>query len=208
MKTICVYSASSDAVSPEYLDIARDLGRQIACRGYTLIYGGGAIGLMGAIARAVHEEGGTVVGVIPEFMLDWGVAYDNSDDLIVTRDMRERKATMENMSDAFIALPGGFGTLEEMLEIITLKQLGRHNKPIVFLNARGFYNCLRDTFEHMYAERFAKSEYRSLYKFALDADEALQYIETYQPAEAEFKVAGSKFKAAGDRQPGTLNVEP
>lgn len=179
MKTICVYSASSDAISQAYVDVAADLGRRIARHGYTLIYGGGARGLMGAVARAIHEEHGTVVGVIPEFMVDWGVAYENSDELIVTRDMRERKATMEDMADAFIALPGGFGTLEEMLEIITLKQLGRHKKPIVFLNDRGFYDCLRDTFEHMYAEHFAKVEYRSLYHFASDVDDAMRYIEAY-----------------------------
>lgn len=188
MKTICVYSASSDVIPAEYMDVASDLGRQMARRGYTLIYGGGAIGLMGAVARAVHDEGGTVVGVIPEFMLDWGVAYENSDELIVTRDMRERKATMESMSDAFIALPGGFGTLEEMLEIITLKQLGRHSKPIAFLNALGFYDCLHSTFEHMYAERFAKPEYRDLYRFSPDAADVLWYVETYQPTEQPGKL--------------------
>lgn len=183
MKTICVYSSSSDAVPTAYFDAAAELGRHIAEHGYTLVYGGGAIGLMGAVARSVHEHGGTVVGVIPEFMLDWGVAYQNSDDLIVARDMRERKAIMEDTADAFIALPGGFGTLEEMLEIITLKQLGRHSKPIVFLNISGFYDCLANTFEQMFVENFAKQEYRTLYYFASDVDDAIRYVESYQPPE-------------------------
>jgi uncharacterized protein (TIGR00730 family) len=182
-KAVCVYSASSDAVSPEYFEAAEELGRRMAESEYTLVYGGGAIGLMGAVARSMQQHGGTVVGVIPEFMLGWGVAYENSDELIVTVDMRERKATMEHMADAFIGLPGGFGTLEELLEVITLKQLGRHNRPIILLNICGFFDCLVNTFEQMYAQNFAKPDYRDLYYLAQSVDDAMRYIRSYQPPE-------------------------
>lgn len=181
LKAVCIYGASSDAIPAKYFEAADRLGALMAENDYTLVFGGGAIGLMGAVARSIHRCGGSVVGVIPEFMMDWGVAYELSDELVVTADMRERKATMELMADAFIALPGGFGTLEEMLEIITLKQLGRMNKPIVFVNVGGFYDCLNATFERMYEQSFAKPEYRELYYLASDPADAIRYLESYQP---------------------------
>lgn len=180
-KLICVYCSSSDAISPDFFDIAEELGRLIAGSGYGLIYGGGNIGLMGRIAKSVHQHGGRVVGVIPRFLHEADLTYLPADELVVTDNMRERKAEMESRADAFVGLPGGFGTLEEMLEVLTLKQLGRHNKPIVFVNARGFYNGLEDVFEHIYRERFAKPDYRCLYHFADDAVDAISYIENYEP---------------------------
>lgn len=188
MKRICVYSASSDNISPIYFDAAAQLGALMAENGYTLVYGGGAIGLMGAVARSVHKHGGIVIGVIPEFMMGWGVAYEEADELIVTSDMRERKRTMEEMADAFIGLPGGFGTLEEMLEVITLKQLQRHNKAVVFLNSAGFYDHLAAAFEHMYTEHFVKPIYRELYYFADSASDAVRHIREYQPLIIDRKV--------------------
>lgn len=180
-KLICVYCSSSDAISPDFFDIADELGALIAGSGYGLIYGGGNIGLMGRIAKSVHRHAGHVVGVIPKFMHERKLTYELVDELVLTDTMRERKAEMEARADAFIGLPGGFGTLEEMLEVLTLKQLGRHNKPIVFVNARNFYNGLEEVFEHIYRERFARPDYRSLYHFAPDAVSAIAYIENYQP---------------------------
>lgn len=180
-KTICVYSSSSDAVAEHYFSAARDLGKCMGQRNYTLVYGGGDIGLMGELARSVHRYGGNVVGVIPEFFNLPGIVYENPDQLIITETMRERKAIMEERSDAFIGLPGGFGTLEEMLEIITLKQIQAHDKPVVFLNTGDFYRHLIDLFERLYREQFAKTEHRQLYFVAPDAQTALSYIETYKP---------------------------
>jgi uncharacterized protein (TIGR00730 family) len=180
-KAICVYSSSSDAIVPAYFAVACELGALIAQHGYALVYGGARVGLMGELARAVHAHRGTVIGVIPETIRARGVAYDLADELLVTANLRERKAAMEARSDAFIALPGGFGTLEEILEVLTLKQLQVHAKPIVFINTRGFYDRLVDLFEHFYAEQFAREQFRQLYSVAPDAASAIAYIEAYQP---------------------------
>lgn len=120
-KVICVFSSSSNTIDQAYFSAADELGREIAIRGSTLLFGGGLTGLMGACARAVHSQGGRVVGVIPEALNEKGIVYDGCDELIVASDMRERKAQMDARSNAFIALPGGFGTIEEVMEIITLK---------------------------------------------------------------------------------------
>ena len=184
---ICVFSSSSDAIAPEFFAAAADLGRAIAQRRHTVVYGGCSVGLMGAVARAAHEAGGRVIGVIPDFIRERGLAYDPADELVVTHSMRERKAVMEDRADAFIALPGGFGTLEEMLEIITLKQLQRHAKPVLFLNVGGFYDPLAALFEHMYEQRFAKQVYRGLYEFVPDVASAYAYLDSYQPPEIASK---------------------
>jgi hypothetical protein len=180
-KKICVFSSSSDAVAPIFFEAAFELGTLIARRGYTLIYGGGNVGLMGAIARSAHTNGGKVVGVIPKSMQERGIAHKDLDELIVTTSLHERKAIMEERADAFIGLPGGFGTLEEMFEVLTLKQLNFHDKPVVFINTNGFYNHLIDLFDRIYKERFAKSDYRKLYFIAPDAKSSFSYIEAYQP---------------------------
>lgn len=186
-KNICVYCSSSCVVDREYFHIATELGRRIGRRGDTLVYGGGVVGLMGAVARGVHDAGGRVVGVIPEALNRAGIVYPGADELIVTRDMRERKAIMDKRSDAFIALPGGFGTLEEILEIITLKQLGYHNKPIVIMNVGGFYDCLIAQFDLSIEKRFAKEYCRQLYMIAEDVEETLLYIDSYEPLRFEEK---------------------
>ena len=127
-KSICVYCSSSDHISETYVPVAQTTGRLITERGYTLIYGGGNVGLMGVLARSVHECGGRVFGVIPEALKAIeGVAYDLADELVVTRTMQERKAIMFTKANAFLVLPGGFGTLEEFMEVLTLKQLRYHN---------------------------------------------------------------------------------
>jgi uncharacterized protein (TIGR00730 family) len=180
-KTICVYCSSSEGVSTDYFQAAEALGRSTAQRGYTLVFGGGEIGLMGALARAASANGGRVVGVIPKALAQ--LAYKRADEMIVTKDLRERKAVMADRSDAFVALPGGFGTLEELLEMLTLKQLSFHNKPLVLVNTNGFYDPLITLFEQIYARGFTKTIYRSLYHVAPGPGDALDYIDSYQPVE-------------------------
>ena len=186
-KTICVYCSSSDMVAPAYFALAEELGEVIARRGHTLVWGGTNVGLMGTCARAAQKHGAKVIGVIPRFIAERGLAYEKADELIVTDDMRERKAIMEQRADAFVGMPGGFGTLEEMFEIITLKQLQRHNKAIVFLNAAGYYEPLAAALEKMYEAQFAKQAYRSMYAFAADVGSAIEHVENYRPAEVPSK---------------------
>ena len=180
-KAICVFCSSSDAVASAYFDAATELGQLIAQHHYALVYGGSSLGLMGAVARAVHAHSGYVIGVIPGYLQAKGIAYAEADELLVTADLRERKAMMETRSDAFIALPGGFGTLEETLEVLTLRQLQIHSKPIVLMNTCGYYDRLISVFEHAYTEQFARDQYRQSYCLAPDATNAIDYIAHYQP---------------------------
>ena len=186
-KTICVYCSSSEAVDPVYFQAARSLGEELSRRGCRLIYGAGAIGLMGACARTVRDGGSPVTGVIPEALNRPGIVFEECDDLMVTGTMGERKALMFGNADGFVALPGGYGTLEELLEIITLKQLHYHEKPIVMLNTGGFFDPLIAMFERIIEERFAKPGCRGLYRVTDCPREALDYIETYQPGPREEK---------------------
>jgi len=182
-KTICVFCSSSDAVDKGYFTATRELGKKMAAEGYDLAYGGGAIGLMGELARTVQAGGRSVYGVIPDSLNLEGICYPDAEELIVTKDLRERKAIMEEKADAFIVLPGGFGTLEEVAEIITLKQLGLNNKPIVFLNTNGYFDTLIAFFETIFKESFAKSEFRGLYFITESVEDALNYIKDYKPFE-------------------------
>lgn len=179
-KAICVYCSSSNSVDPHYFDVARELGKNIAVRQDSLIYGGASVGLMGETASSVKKNGGKVVGIIPESIYGRGLAFEDADEMVVTKGMRERKAEMESRGDAFIALPGGFGTLEEVLEMITLKQLHYHDKPIVLLNSNGFYSSLIDVFEHLFETKFAREVYRDLYHIAGTVDATFTYIDNYQ----------------------------
>ena len=176
--SICVYCSSSSAVDDVYRDAARDLGRLIAARGHALVYGGANVGLMGDLARAVKDGGGRVLGVIPRSMV--GLGFTDADDLLVVETMAERKARMIEHADAYVALPGGFGTLEEILEVMTLKQLEYLRGPIVLLNAAGFNEPLLAHFRQLYRERFARPEFRALYHVAADAPDALEYVEGYR----------------------------
>jgi uncharacterized protein (TIGR00730 family) len=180
-QVICVYSSSSETIAASYFTVATELGREIARRGDSLLFGGGMRGLMGATAQAVHQMQGAVIGVIPQALNLKNVVYEYCDELIVTADMRSRKATMDHRSDAFIALPGGYGTLEELLEIITLKQLNYHQKPIIIFNTAGFYDQLLMQFENSIALNFAKPSCRELYYVTDSVAEALAYIDNYQP---------------------------
>jgi cytokinin riboside 5'-monophosphate phosphoribohydrolase len=174
---LCVYCSSSDHIPAGYFDLARDLGGEIGRRGWSLVYGGGSVGLMGALAKAVQQGGGTVVGIIPQALLDREVGYLQADELIVTTTMRERKRLMDERADAFVALPGGFGTLEELLEIMTLRQLGYHDKPIVIVNMGGFFDPLLAQFDGIFAERFTHDRYRDLYMVADTVADALALLE-------------------------------
>lgn len=181
VKTICVFSSSSNTIRKDYFEAADRLGREMARRGKTLIFGAGTTGLMGACARGVHSEGGKVIGVIPEALNEKGIVYEECDELIVTPGLRERKGIMDRRADAFIALPGGFGTIEEIMEIITLKQLGYHNKPIVLLNVRGFYTPLLDMLTRVIEQNFAKPQCLELFAVTESPEEALDYIDRYEP---------------------------
>ncbi len=184
---ICVFSSSSDAIDREFFASALEVGMEIALRDGTLVFGGTSIGLMGAVARSTQKHGGKVVGVVPDFMRARGITFASADELIITQDMRERKATMESRSDAFLALPGGFGTLEEMIEIITLKQLKQHVKPVVFLDINSFYRPLHRLFEHMIGNHFAKEAMRQIYHFAADVPSAFRYLDEYEPPSVDDK---------------------
>ena len=175
--SICVYCSSSDAVGETYARAAEELGAEIGRRGDTLIYGGGRLGLMGRLARAVHSHGGRVIGVIPERLVEKKLAYHEADELIVTDGMHDRKAIMEERADGFIALPGGFGTLEEIVEVLTLKQLRFHSKPIVFLNTCNYYDPLLDFFEAFYRKKFAEARNRDLYYVASESKDALSHVD-------------------------------
>ncbi|MFQ5571271.1 MAG: TIGR00730 family Rossman fold protein [Rhodothermales bacterium] len=183
---ICIYCSSSNHVEAGYFDVAEETGRLLAERRFTLVYGGGNVGLMGRMARSVHAHGGQVVGVIPEALKQReGVAYDVADQLITTATMQKRKAIMFTRADAFMVLPGGFGTLEEFLEVLTLRQLGYHNKPIALVNTDGFYDPLLELFDHFFRERFAHKHSRAFYYIASDPEDALRHIEAYIAAHAE-----------------------
>ncbi|MEQ8223885.1 MAG: TIGR00730 family Rossman fold protein [Candidatus Eremiobacterota bacterium] len=188
MKNICIFCSSSNRVKSSFFKAAMELGEIIGLKGWTLVYGGTNIGLMGAVAKAVHSKGGYVTGVIPSFLKEKNIAYKESDELFITENMRERKKIMEEASDGFIALPGGFGTVEEICEILTLKQLQLHNKPVVFLNIDDYYKNLIDFFEHMYSENFTKSDYRKLYSVLPDPQSAISYIENYIPVTLQSKI--------------------
>ena len=180
---ICVFSSSSNAIPEIYFEEARNLGKLIGTSGWGLVYGGANVGLMHACAEAARENGAKTVGIIPELIHSYRLSNPNDYEQIITPNMRERKYLMRKRSDAFIALPGGFGTLEEILEVITLKQLNYHNKAIVFININGYYNPLFEQFGLAYRETFAKESYRDTYFVASNPEEAITYIKEYVPSE-------------------------
>jgi uncharacterized protein (TIGR00730 family) len=184
---ICVYCSSSDAVDRIYFDAAEEVGRAIAARKDVLVYGGSDVGLMGALAKSAKSGGAKVLGVMPAGIADHGIAFRGADELIVTDTVRERKAIMERRSDAFVALPGGFGTLEELLEILTLKQLHYHSKPVVLFDTGGFYQPLLALFGRLYEARFAKSETSKLYGVRSTVDGLFDYLDRYEPERVDSK---------------------
>jgi uncharacterized protein (TIGR00730 family) len=158
IRTICVYCGSSPGTDPAFAEAAVAFGAILANNGIRLVFGGGAVGIMGAIAKSVLDHGGKVTGIIPEFLVVREHAMRGADNLIVTRDMHERKRKMFEMADAFVALPGGIGTLEEVVEQITWVQLGRHRKPILLANIKGFWNPLCALIDHMKKLEFIRGD--------------------------------------------------
>jgi uncharacterized protein (TIGR00730 family) len=188
MKSLCVYCASSDRIDQKYFAAATAVGRAMAQRQWTLVYGGGKTGLMGAVARGVKDNGGRVVGVIPEFMKVRELAFDEADELISVITMRERKMLMETRADAFLALPGGWGTLEEILEILTLAHLEVLKKPIVIFNQDGYYDDLLRLCDRIVAEKFMQPTIQTKYGVARTVEEIFPLIESwsYQPGDAKW----------------------
>lgn len=176
---ICVYGASSNSVAKLYVSATEKLGSKMAEHGHSLIFGGGAGGLMGAAARGVSSKGGNIVGIAPSFFKVDGMLYNKCTSFIYTETMRERKGKMEEMSDAFIAVPGGVGTFDELFEIITLKQLGRHNKPIAVFNINGYYDNMRNMLETAVSRQFMTDKSLKLCAFLDNDDKLLSYIENY-----------------------------
>lgn len=187
MRLLCVYCASSDRIDPKYAAAAEELGRELVACGWGLVYGGGKTGLMGAVARGTKAAGGRVVGVIPEFMKARELAFDEADELLTVVTMRERKLLMEARADAFVALPGGFGTLEEIMEILTLRQLDVVRKPCVFFNQDGFYDPLLQLFDRMLAEKFFKPSNMGLFRVARSVPDIFTQIEAAAQGSAESK---------------------
>lgn len=180
MKRVCVFCGSNSGANPAYARVAAELGRLLAERGRTLVYGGGNVGLMGVVADAALAAGGRVIGVIPEAMLKWEVGHPGLAELRVVASMHERKAAMAELADAFVALPGGVGTLEELFEVWTWGQLGLHAKPLGFLDVAGYYERLHAFLDHMAAEGFVKERHRKMAAVHHDPATLLTLLESYQ----------------------------
>ncbi len=179
---ICVYGAASPTIDQKYIDMVELLGKEMAARGHSLVFGGGGNGLMGAAARGVKEGGGYILGVIPKFFDDEKVEAicDFCDELIMPDTMRQRKQIMEDNADAFIVVPGGIGTFEEFFEILTLKQLCRHNKPIAVYNLMGYYDAINFAMEQSIKKNFIRENCSELYKVTDSLEELFKYIEAPQ----------------------------
>ena len=185
IRSVTVYCSSSATLAPVYFEAGAALGAAIARRGWTLVYGGNRIGLMAAVADAARAAGGKVVGVTPQLMVDHGIGDDACDELVVTAGMRERKALLEQRGDAFVALPGGLGTFEELFEILVGRLLGYHDKPIVLLNVAGYYDALLAAIDRGVAEGFIKPRARGALFVAPDVPAAVDFLQkTPQPAPA------------------------
>lgn len=181
MLNICVYGASSDLIDKSFIEAAKDLGRKIAKRGHTLVFGGGDGGVMGASARGAAEEKGKIIGITPGFFNVDGMIYESCTELIRPDTMRDRKKLLEEYADAFVMAPGGIGTFDEFFEILTLKQLSRHTKAIAIFNVNNYFDDLLKMMEAGIKGDFIKAECRELYKVCDNADELLDYLESYVP---------------------------
>ena len=191
MMRICVYGAASATIDDYYKQEVKKLGLEMAKRGHSLVFGGGGHGLMGAVAEGIHEGGGHILGVIPKFFGDESIeaVFESCDELIEPDTMRERKQIMEDNADAFIIVPGGIGTFEEFFEILTLKQLCRHNKPIAIFNVKGYYQEMLEMLEQATVKNFIGGGCLDLFHISENIDELLAYIE--KPAK-EWKISELK----------------
>ena len=186
---ICVFGASSAHIDDIYIKAVEELGEKLAKRGHSLVFGCGATGLMGAVARGVKRGGGYIHGVIPEFFRDEGVEvlYDGCDEITYTKTMSERKQTMEDVADAFIVVPGGIGTFEEFFEVLTLKQLARHDKAIAIFNVENYYDSLEEFMKTVTKRRFITFKCYEMYSYFDSADKILDYIEGYAPTHTPWR---------------------
>ena len=187
-RSLCVYCSSSDRLDPKYYAAATQLGAALAQRQWTLVYGGGKTGLMGALARGVKSGSGRVVGIIPEFMKVRELEFTEADELVTVLTMRERKMIMESRADAFLALPGGWGTLEELLEILTLAHLEVLRKPVVILNQDGYYDDLLRFCDRIVSEKFMHATIRGKFAVARTVEEIFPLIDnwSHQPGDAKW----------------------
>lgn len=174
--TVCVFASSSSRINSEFGFVATELGSLLAKSGTDVVFGGGGIGLMGKLADSVLQNGGKITGVIPLFMKDEGWGHKGLSKMIVTSDMSERKKKMFSLSDAVIALPGGVGTLEELTEAITLKQLSLFDGPVIILNTLGFYDSLIQFLDNMVNENFLRSEHKAIWEIVTSPNEALSAL--------------------------------
>ncbi len=185
MKSLCVFCGSSPGTQPDYLAAAAELGALLSAQGITLVYGGGNVGIMGTLADAVLDAGGKVTGVIPRSMVEKGVGYTSLKDLIIVETMHQRKACMAELADGFIALPGGFGTIEEIFEVITWSQLGYHHKPCGLLNICGYYDHIIQFLEHAVQQQFIEAAHLAMILVDTSPAALLKRFEEYQPPTAD-----------------------
>ena len=185
MKRVCVFCGSSPGANPQYAAMTTQLGGILARRGLTLVYGGGNVGLMGTLADAVMKDGGHVIGVIPQALVDREVAHAGLPDLRIVASMHERKALMADLADGFVALPGGIGTLEEFCEILTWAQLGLHQKPCGLINVAGYFDHLMAFLDHSVSERFLRAEHRGMVLVEADPEKLLDQLDAYRPPQLE-----------------------
>ncbi len=177
---ICVYCASSEAIDKSYIAAGEEFGEALAEKGHTLVFGAGKYGVMGAAARGVKRKDGNIIGIIPRFFDDIDVMFTDCK-IIKTDTMRERKQLMESSSDAFVMMPGGIGTFEEFFEILTLKQLDRHRKPIVVYNVNGYYDSMINMLENAVNEKFMSEKCMKLFLVSDNKDEIFDYLDNYSP---------------------------
>ncbi len=189
IKNICVFASSCNFLDKSYYDEAEKLGQLIAKAGMNLVYGGSCLGLMWACAKQVKAQRRKLIGIMPEKLREMDVYSDYCDEFFVTPCMRSRKAKMDEMSDALIALPGGFGTLEELSEMVVQKQLGYNKKAIVILNTNGFYTNLLNFFDDIISQKFANKKAEKLYFVANTPQEAMDYIQNYKPEDLSISKA-------------------
>jgi uncharacterized protein (TIGR00730 family) len=207
--SVCVFCASAGGLPEVHRAAARELGAELAGRGHRLVYGGGNVGLMGEVARSVHTHGGTVVGVIPQGLVDRELAYDPADELLVTTTMRERKAEMDARADAFVALPGGLGTLEELLEVLTLRQLRLHDRPIVLVNVAGYWDPFLSMVADMVDQGFAPLGEGALFQVAKTPAEAVDLAEAGPiPIPGPFDGRGAPVGAVAEAAVEDWTAEP
>lgn len=184
---ICVYGAASSEIDKCFVEAGEELGKKMADRNIGLVFGGGRNGMMGAVARGVAENGGNILGISPKFFEENNaeISFLGCSEFIHTETMRERKKLLDESSDAFIVTPGGIGTFDEFFEILTLKQLGRHNKAIVILNTAGYFDNMRKMMEYSIEKKFITTDCVELYKVVDNPEEALNYIESYDPTDID-----------------------